>query len=221
METLRDPIAPKVFIVDDDPQFARGLARVINAAGWRTEAYESAAAFLEAVGREPGARGCICLDVRMPGMKGTDLHRALRERGVDLPVIFLTGHGDVPTSVDAMKRGAVDFLEKPVSSHVLIPAIRTAMDRHAAERERDHERREIEARLARLSPREHEVMTHVIAGRLNKQIAADLGISLKTVKAHRAKVMEKTESGSVAALVDVCRAAGIHARVVAEPAAAR
>ena len=127
----------------------------------------------------------------------------------NLPVIFLTGHGDVPTSVDAMKLGAVDFLEKPVLSETLIAAIRVAVARHAAGRERGRERREIESRLARLTPREHEVMVHVVAGRLNKQIASDLGISLKTVKAHRAKVMQKMDAKSLAALVDLCRDAGI------------
>jgi FixJ family two-component response regulator len=147
-------------------------------------------------------------------MKGPELYRAMLARGLDLPVIFLTGHGDVPTSVDAMKLGAVDFLEKPVGGEVLVGAIRAALARQTERRRLDAERREIEARFAKLSPREREVMSHVIAGRLNKQIAADLGISLKTVKAHRAKVMEKTGAGSVAALVDLCRAGGIHAAAV-------
>ena len=199
-----------VYIVDDDQNFARGLGRLIRAAGWEAHAFGSAADFLAAAG-DVSRAGCVLLDVRMPGMKGTELYRAMLARGMDLPVIFLTGHGDVPTSVDAMKLGAVDFLEKPVGGEVLVSTIRGALARHAERRRQDDERREIEARLARLSPREREVMGHVIAGRLNKQIAADLGISLKTVKAHRAKVMEKTDAGSVAALVDMCRAAGIHA----------
>ena len=131
------------------------------------------------------------------------------DRGIHLPVIFLTGHGDVPTSVNAMKLGAVDFLEKPVRGELLVRTIGAALARHAEYREQERNRQDMAAHLATLSPREREVMGHVIAGRLNKQIGADLGISLKTVKAHRAKVMEKTGAGSVAALVDMCRAAGI------------
>jgi FixJ family two-component response regulator len=152
----------------------------------------------------------------MPGMRGPDLYRAMLQRKIDLPVIFLTGYGDVPTSVDAMKLGAVDFLEKPIRGELLVGAIRTALARNAAERQREHDRREIESRVARLSPREREVMGHVIEGRLNKQIAADLAISLKTVKAHRAKVMEKMDAKSVAALVDMCRAAGVGAAAQAQ-----
>ena len=151
----------------------------------------------------------MLLDVRMPGMRGPELYRTMLERKIDLPVIFLTGHGDVATSVDAMKRGAVDFLEKPVRADQLVSAIRTAIARHGVERKRAGVRREIEARLALLSRREREVMGHVIAGRLNKQIAADLAISVKTVKAHRAKVMAKMAAKSVPALVDLCRAAGV------------
>jgi FixJ family two-component response regulator len=128
---------------------------------------------------------------------------------MDIPVIFLTGHGDVPTSVDAMKLGAVDFLEKPVLGERLIAAIRVALQRHRAARELERERRGIEARLESLTPREREVMVQVVAGRLNKQIAGDLGISIKTVKAHRAKVMEKMRAASVAALVDLCHSAGV------------
>jgi len=142
-------------------------------------------------------------------MRGPELQRAMAEAGMSMPVIFLTGHGDVPTSVDAMKQGAVDFLEKPVRAEVLVAAIRQALARHAQARMRAAERQALEQRVARLSPREYEVMAQVVAGRLNKQIAADLGISEKTVKVHRGKVMEKMEAPSLAALVDLCRAAGI------------
>jgi FixJ family two-component response regulator len=197
-----------VYIVDDDASFARGIARLVEAAGWRPRVFASADAFLgERHGRETAA--CAVLDVRMPGMKGPELQRAMVEAGIDFPVIFLTGHGDVATSVEAMKHGAIDFLEKPVPAQVLVAAIRSALVRHAEARARERERRTLEERIARLSPREREVMGHVIAGRLNKQIAADLGIAEKTVKAHRGKVMEKMEAGSIAALVDLCRAAGI------------
>ena len=208
-----------VYIVDDDASFARGLARLLGAAGWGTEWFASAAEFLEP-GRVPeAAAGCVVLDVRMPGMKGPELQRAMVERRIDLPVIFLTGHGDVPTSVRAMKLGAVDFLEKPVSREVLVGAVRLAMERHAVQRRQASGRQALEARIALLSSREREVMEHVVAGQLNKQIAADLGISLKTVKAHRAKVMQKMDAPSLAALVDMCRDAGLPApsRRPAEP----
>ncbi len=197
-----------VFIVDDDATFARGLSRLIRAAGWKPEVYASAADFLArpAAGDEPA---CVLLDVKMPGMKGPELYRAMIERKIDLPVVFLTGHGDVPTSVDAMKLGAVDFLEKPVPGDVLVRTVRLALERHVERMRRARDRADVEMRLASLSPREREVMGHVIGGRLNKQIAADLGISLKTVKAHRAKVMEKMHVASVAALVDLCRSAEV------------
>lgn len=145
----------------------------------------------------------------MPGMRGLEVYRAMLGRGIDLPVIFLTGYGDVPTSVDAMKLGAVDFLEKPVPAEQLVGAIRAALARHAAILRGDHQRHEVEDRLALLTAREREVMEHVITGRRNKQIAADLAISVKTVKAHRAKVMHKMEVTTVPALVEACRVAGV------------
>jgi len=194
-----------VFIVDDDATFARGLARLVGAAGWQARVFASAAEFLEAGTGEETTAGCVLLDVRMPGMRGPDLYRTMLAREMDLPVIFLTGHGDVPTSVDAMKLGAVDFLEKPVKGERLMAVITTAIQRHVAGRKRKGELREIESRVAKLTPRERQVMGHVVEGRLNKQIAAELGISLKTVKAHRAKVMDKMDAKSVAALVDLCR----------------
>ena len=189
--------------------FARGLARLLRAAGFNVETFASAAAFLAPGRVQPEGLGCVLLDVRMPGMRGPELQRTMLERGIGLPVIFLTGHGDVATSVDAMKHGAVDFLEKPVAAGQLVGAIRVAIERHGAERARAESRREIEARIGRLSRREREVMGHVIAGRLNKQIAVEMSISLKTVKAHRARVMEKMAAGSVPALVDMCRTAGV------------
>ena len=198
---------PSVMLIDDDAGVRRSLARVLREEGFDVEAYASAEAFLA---REPAASdGCLVLDVEMPGLGGLALQHRLRELGESLPIVFLTGHGDVGTSVDAMKLGAVDFLEKPVGAEKLVAAIRTALARDATERAKDFELRGIEARIARLSAREREVMGHVVAGRLNKQIAADLNISLKTVKAHRAKVMSKMDAHSVPALVDLCRAAGI------------
>ena len=199
-----------VYIVDDDAMFARGLARLVGAAGMRVEVFGSASDFLATV--KDHDAGCVLLDVRMPVMKGPEVHRTMLERRIGMPVIFLTGHGDVPTSVDAMKRGAVDFLEKPVTREVLLGTIKQALARDAERRERQRERDSMQARVKLLTPREQEVMEHVITGRLNKQIAADLGISLKTVKAHRAKVMEKMDARSVPDLVAMCRSAGIKAR---------
>jgi two-component system response regulator FixJ len=196
-----------VYIVDDDAMFARGLARLLDAAGWNARVFRGADAFLGAVHAED--QGCVLLDVRMPGMKGPDLQRAMVERGIGLPVIFLTGHGDVHTSVEAMKLGAVDFLEKPVGRERLVAAITQALARGEREREARHRREAMRERIAGLSRRELEVMSHVIAGRLNKQIAADLRISLKTVKAHRANVMRKTGAASVPDLVAMCRLAGV------------
>jgi len=201
-----------VFIVDDDASFSRGLARLVQIAGWRARVFASADEFLAPGAVDPEAPGCVLLDVRMPGIRGPDAHRAMLARGIDLPVIFLTGHGDVPTSVAAMKLGAADFLEKPVPGEVLMGAIRAALQRHANVRTERAHRREIEARLARLTTREREVLDHVVAGRLNKQIAADLDISLKTVKAHRGRVMEKMEARSVAGLVDMCRSVEMRER---------
>lgn len=179
----------------------------MRVAGLDVRSFGSADEFLSAHAASHFDSGCVVLDVRMPGMGGPELHRAMLERKIALPVVFLTGYGDVPTSVDAMKMGAVDFLEKPVRGEELLATVRSALARQAASRDRAREMREIEARIARLTPREHEVMDHVVRGRLNKQIAYDLGISLKTVKVHRAKVMEKMEARSVAMLVELCHEA--------------
>jgi FixJ family two-component response regulator len=205
------PEAATVYIVDDDAMFARGLSRLVVAAGWDTKVFARADEFLARV--DGDTTGCVLLDVRMPGMKGPELHRAMVDRGVALPVVFLTGHGDVRTSVEAMKLGAVDFLEKPVQRERLVAAIGEAIARGARERERRLEAAAARARVDSLSRREREVLTHVIGGRLNKQIAADLRISLKTVKAHRANVMRKMDAGSVAELVALCRLGGVAAHV--------
>lgn len=196
-----------VFVVDDDDGVRRSLSRLVRAAGWNVETFSSAHDFLQ---REPHAGpGCLILDVQMAGMTGLQLRDALPSHRVLQPVIFLTAHGDVPTGVDAIKKGAVDFLLKPVDAGALLRAIGQAVDRHVAEQAGQKRREQIEARLSRLTPREREVLARVIAGRLNKQIADALGISLKTVKVHRARVMEKMEVDSVAALVHLCEAAGI------------
>jgi len=156
-----------VFVVDDDASVRQGLARLIRSAGWGVEAFASARDFLN---REPfPGIGCVVLDVRMPGGTGPELHERMRERGEALPVIYLTGHGDVPTGVQAMKNGAVDFLLKPVDDDVLLGAIQVAVERHRADRTLAAGREAIQLRLARLSAREREVMEQVILGRRNKQ----------------------------------------------------
>jgi two-component system, LuxR family, response regulator FixJ len=199
-----------VFVVDDDASMRRALERLLRSAGWKVEAFASADEFL---GRAPGAgAGCLILDVRMPGMSGPELHERMAERAISLPIVFLTGHGDVTTGVRAMKRGAVDFLLKPVDDRLLLRTVRHALERHAAQQASETKRLQIQARVARLSPRELEVMRHVICGALNKQIAAEMGITEKTVKVHRGAVMDKMAAGSVAELVRQCDIAGVKPR---------
>ncbi|MEN3362847.1 MAG: hypothetical protein V7606_121 [Burkholderiales bacterium] len=198
---------PVVSVVDDDASVRKSLSRLIRAAGWDAETYSSAAEFMESK-PSPGA-ACILLDIQMPGLTGPQLQEWLAGKGIPLPVVFLTGHGDIPTSVQAMKRGAVDFLLKPVDDEVLLEAIRRAIVIHASEKSRGQRQDEIRQRHSCLTAREREVMQQVIAGSMNKQIAAALGISVKTVKVHRARAMEKMGVRSVAELVHDCDTAGI------------
>lgn len=196
-----------VFVVDDDAAVRRSLTRLLRSAGWNAEAFASAADFLE---RAPiTGPGCVLLDVNMPGMSGLELQARMAEAGIPLPVVFLTGKGDIPMSVNAMKHGAVDFLVKPVEENVLFQALEQAIRRQAAEAATRQGRDSIMSRLARLSAREREVLEGVLQGRLNKQIAFELGIAEKTVKAHRGKVMEKMEAHTIAELVHLCHTAGI------------
>lgn len=202
-----DPTEATVLLIDDDADVRAAIARLLRSAGWRTEQFACAHDFLDA----PPFRGtgCILLDIRMPGMTGPELHAWMREHDVSLPVVYLSGHCDVPTSVQAMKGGAVDVLQKPADADVLFSAITDAVERHQQDRIRRASDGEIAARLATLSAREREVMDHVIVGRLNKQIAADLGISEKTVKVHRGRAMAKMKVRSVAGLVHLCDQVGI------------
>jgi len=196
-----------VFVVDDDASVRKALGRLLASAGFDVEPYASAEEFLA---RPPfGGIGCIILDLQMPGLTGLDLQTRLAEAGQDIPVVFLTGRGDIPSSVEAMKMGAVDFLTKPVDEETLLDAIKNALVRHRRDREDRLATREARDRLASLTPREVDVMRHVIAGALNKQIAAHLGIAEKTVKVHRGRVMQKTGADSVADLVRLCALAGI------------
>jgi len=202
-----DGSSASVFVIDDDSSVRRALARLFRSAGWNIETFSSAREFIERL-PHPGA-GCIVLDVSMPGMTGPELHDLLTDGGFTFPVVFLTAHGDVPTGINAMKKGAVDFLLKPVDDAVLLETVKGAISRHAAARVRQRECEEILARLSSLSSREREVMDHVVRGRLNKQIAGDMNISLKTVKVHRGRAMAKMKVRSVAELVHACEFAGI------------
>ena len=196
-----------VHVVDDDASFRKSLLRLLKAHGLAAQAYDSAPDFLK---NGLAARaGCILLDVRMPGLSGLDLQEELAKADCAMPVVFLTGHGDIPMSVQAMKKGAVDFLTKPVDEESLLEAVRNALSRNEKHL---RERAEIEAvrvRVRTLTEREFEVMRHVIAGELNKKIGERLGVVEKTIKVHRARVMEKMGVPSVAELVRLCALAGI------------
>ena len=199
--------APAVCVVDDDAGVRESLVRQVAAEGWNAVPYASATEFLERASLADV--GCVLLDNRMPGLSGIELLELLASRGVAPPVILLSGNGDVATSVESMKLGAVDFLVKPVERDVVVAAIRKALERHAGERARTDEREACRALVDRLSAREHEVMAHVIRGRLNKQIAADLDIAEQTVKQHRGRVMEKIGVRSVPELLRICEVAGL------------
>lgn len=204
-----------VFVVDDDASVRRSLRRLLRSAGYSVEDFASAEEFVAR--NDPSATGCLILDIRMPDMTGTELFDRLVRSGSSLPVVFLTGHGDVPTGVHAMKEGAADFLLKPVDDETLLRAVREAVCRHAALRALEEKRAAAHARLSRLSPREREVMERVARGLANKVIAADLGITEKTVKVHRHRVMEKTGTRSVAELVRLVDADAASSGVLASP----
>ena len=190
---------PTVFVVDDDQAMRTSLQWLIESTGMQVRTFDSADAFLAAY--YPGRAGCLLLDVRMPGMSGLELQSYLAREGYRLPVIIITGHGDVPMAVRAMKAGAVDFIEKPFNDEFLLDSIRRALAVDAEQRGLQVRQAEIATRLALLTPREHEVMEMVAEGRSNKEIANALGVSAKTVEAHRARVMEKMEARSLAELV--------------------
>lgn len=198
---------PIVHIVDDDPSARRGLERLIRAMGWRVESFASARDFLDS-GRCDGP-GCIVLDVQMPEMTGPELQEELYTSDYCMPIIFLSAHGDVPTTARTMKRGAVDFLTKPVDKADLMSAIRAALALDAENRVQLAVRGSTNETIGKLTPREHEVMRYVISGLLNKQIARELGIVEATVKLHRGRVMHKLGINSVAELVRLCEHAGV------------
>jgi FixJ family two-component response regulator len=196
-----------VFLVDDDSGVLKALSRLLRTNGYDVRSYASPQEFL--AGHDAKVPGCAVLDVSMPDVDGLQLHQALAEEGVHRPVIFLTGHGDIPMTVRAMKAGAIDFLTKPVGEGILLDAIARAVAQDAKSRQADAELASIQARIATLTPREREVMTHVVAGRLNKQIAGDLGTVEKTIKVHRSRMMEKLGIRTVADLVRMAQKAGL------------
>ena len=198
---------PMVYVIDDEASVRRSLKRLLTVAGYRVEAFASAKEFLE---HEAGPEvGCLVLDLKMPDVNGLELQQALLAADRCLPIVFISGHGDVPTSVQAMKAGATDFLSKPFDADALIAAIESALEKARQQLQERQGRAEVERLLAALTPRELEVLRYVITGQPNKQIAAALGTSEKTVKVHRGRVMHKLQVQSVADLVRLCEKVGI------------
>ena len=190
---------PVVFVVDDDPSIRSSLAFLLNSVGLAVESFESADGFLQR--KLPDAPSCLVLDVRLPGLSGLEFQRELAARNIRIPVIFLTGHGDIPMTVRAMKNGAVEFLTKPFRDQDLLDAIRVALERDRGQREEEKEITELRKRFESLTPREREVISMVVTGMLNKQVAVQLGTAENTVKVHRSRAMEKMHAQSLADLV--------------------
>lgn len=201
---------PTVFLVDDDPFYRQSLRMLLEEEGLLVEDFDSAAEFLKAYGAQ--RHGCLVLDVRMPEMSGIELQMYLAERNIHLPIIFLTGHGDVSMSVDAMKAGAVDFIEKPADSAMLLNSIREAIACDAQIRANKDERIKLLRRIRGLTRREREVMKLVVSGKANKEIASILNVSPRTVEVHRSRVMQKMGADSVPELISMAVKANIHGR---------
>ena len=208
---MREPREPEavVAIVDDDPSVRRSLERLIRSVGWKAEPFASAQEFLASSRAE--ALSCLVLDLQMPGLSGLDLQKRLAEVGLEIPIVFLTGHGDIPASVQAMKAGAVEFLTKPFDEQDLFRAIREAIEKDRRTRQQHADMRELRERYESLTAREQEVMQQVISGMLNKQIAAELNITEDTVKFHRGHIMRKMRADSLADLVRMAETLRIHA----------
>jgi FixJ family two-component response regulator len=201
------PPAPTVYVVDDELGMVKALTRLLTAEGFTVRGFTSAQEFLEAY--QDGELGCLVLDVAMPELTGFELQQRLLQAGSLLPIVFLTGRGDIPMSVQAMKAGAVDFLTKPVHDADLLRAVRQALERAAQRQTRDATLASLRKRYARLTPREREVMHHVVSGQLNKQIAGDLGTGEQNIKVHRGRMMRKMEVVSVADLVRAAEQLGV------------
>lgn len=196
-----------VYVLDDEPEMVKALARLLRAKHFDVRGFVSVDAFLKAY--NPKESACLVLDVAMPELDGLELQQRLTQQGLPLPIIFLTGHGDIPMSVRAIKAGATDFLTKPVDGAALVVAVRVALQVEETRRQTFAETEVLKTRLARLTPREREVMEHVVAGQLNKQIAADLGTGEQNIKVHRAHVMEKMGVESLADLVRAAERLGV------------
>jgi len=202
-------VATIVHVVDDDKSFRTAIARLLRAAGYEVTVYESAQALLERLPNDDGGVSCVLLDVQLPGLSGPELQSRLTEFGSTLPIIFLTGHGDIPTSVQAIKGGAEDFLIKPVPKDKLIDAIERAALRHRVLQEQNVRLKSLRSLIAKLTPREQQVFERVVRGKVNKQIAFELEISERTIKEHRRQVMEKFGVQSIAELVSIAEKVGI------------
>lgn len=202
------PPAPTVFVVDDDASVRRSLSRLLKSAGYQVEMFPSAVEFL-ASGRHHQSPACLVLDLSMPGLTGMDLQERLRALQSPLAIVFITGHGDIPTSVRAMKGGAVDFLQKPFADTQLLDAVAHAIERTRLDQKALAELTAIQARFATLTAREREVMARIVTGKLNKQVADDLGTVEKTIKVHRARVFEKMQVQSLAELVPLAAKLGL------------
>ena len=199
-----------VFIIDDDPLYRASTERLVRSVGFSVQSFQSARDFVGS--RRPNVPSCLILDVRLPGLSGLDLQRELAEAGVHLPIIFVTGYGDIPMSVQAMKAGAVEFLTKPFRDQVLLDAIRQAIERDRVARQQRARDANLRRRYESLGPREHEVFKCVVSGMLNKQIADELGATERTIKFHRGHIMRKMQEKSLAELVRMAEALGIASR---------
>jgi RNA polymerase sigma factor (sigma-70 family) len=191
--------APVVFVVDDDPSVRSSLKLLIGSEGLQVESFDSADTFLQR--KPPDAPSCLVLDVRLRGLSGLDFQRQLAARNIRIPIVFITGHGDIPMTVKAMKAGAIEFLTKPFRDQDLLDAVRTGLERDRARREREKQVTDLQQRFNLLTPREQEVISMVVSGMLNKQIAGQLGTAENTVKVHRSRAMEKMRAQSFAELV--------------------
>ena len=203
---MRAHAAATICIVDDDAAFSDSLRWLLQSSGYNVAAYTSAESFLAE--SDPTQPGCLVLDIRMPGMSGLELQDELKRRAIILPIIFVTGHGDVPMAVSAVKKGAAEFIEKPFNDQAFLGLVENALKLDASQRREQARKMSVASRVATLTQREREVMQHVVAGKMNKTIANELAVSIKTVEAHRAKVMQKMGADSVAELVQLVLESG-------------